>query len=165
MKPTPTNDHETTEETGSLYAVTLRMVTPGFERAFRDHWALADALHRRALRIIKVEEQGEPPPLRPGALLTPVAQPTPPVIDAPDLLERIRDNESELDRLADATAALTAARDELTARLDALTAQHAALFARVMGMGETTHLKGLVNDMDLRLHALEAHALRLQGDF
>lgn len=77
--------------------------------ALTDALALADALHRRKVTV----------PWRPG-----VAPDCP--TDA-DLLGRIREDELELERIADAVA-------DTTARLDALAQQHAALVARVCGL-------------------------------
>ena len=86
----------------------LDVVDASYMDALTDATALANALHRRIITI----------PWRPG--------------DAPgkptaDLLSRIREDELELERLAEAVA-------DATARLDALAQQHAALVARVCGM-------------------------------
>ena len=77
--------------------------------ALTDALALADALHRRAITI----------PWQPGdALDCPTEE---------DLLNRIREDELELERMADAVA-------DTAARVDALSQQHAALVARVCGL-------------------------------
>ena len=89
--------------------VALDVCNATYLDALTDALALADALHRRAITI----------PWQPG--------------DAPgkpaeqDLLGRIREDELELERIADAVA-------DTTARLDALAQQHAALVARVCGL-------------------------------
>lgn len=71
------------------------------------------------------------------------------------LLERVRDTELEQERLGDAVCDLKAADEEMAARLDAANQQHAALVARVMGMGDVAALMELVHNIDARLRALE----------
>lgn len=149
-----------------LRTVTFRIIKDGYESALSDSWGLADALHRRYLEIVPNAPADEPLPFRANGLLAPVAQPVPDGYGYAEsaILERIQDDESELDRMGEMVTDMQLAVTELTARVDALNQMQAATTARLMGIGDVKALAELVHNIDGRLHALEEWQRRMEGD-